>query len=142
MHLFCSFWLIFYPLDPDPGSQNLADPTDPDPKHWQKYTESYYPPPLQIRVGEIHLRFDYSVVSNLIVEIISSCDISSWSALGRYFSTQGRFTWSFSCILVLKLYLQVLFLNLHHSYDKFGYIKNLKRKIMFGWGKTTNLDFK
>ena len=20
--------------DPDPGSQNLADPTDPDPKHW------------------------------------------------------------------------------------------------------------
>ena len=32
---FCSFWLIFYPLDPDPdpGSQNLADPTDPDPKH-------------------------------------------------------------------------------------------------------------
>jgi len=28
--------LIFYPLDQDldPGSQNLADPTDPDPKHW------------------------------------------------------------------------------------------------------------
>ena len=22
--------------DPDPGSQNLADPTDPDPKHWIK----------------------------------------------------------------------------------------------------------
>ena len=22
--------------DPDPGSQNLADPTDPDPKHWDK----------------------------------------------------------------------------------------------------------
>ena len=21
-------------VDPDPGSQNLADPTDPDPKHW------------------------------------------------------------------------------------------------------------
>ena len=21
--------------DPDPGSQNLADPTDPDPKHWR-----------------------------------------------------------------------------------------------------------
>ena len=20
--------------DPDPGNQNLADPTDPDPKHW------------------------------------------------------------------------------------------------------------
>ena len=20
--------------DPNPGSQNLADPTDPDPKHW------------------------------------------------------------------------------------------------------------
>ena len=32
---FGSFWLIFYPLDPDPdpGSQNLADPTDPDPKY-------------------------------------------------------------------------------------------------------------
>ena len=31
----CSFWLILCPLDPDPdpGSQNLADPTDPDPKH-------------------------------------------------------------------------------------------------------------
>ena len=22
--------------DPDPGSQNSADPTDPDPKHWLK----------------------------------------------------------------------------------------------------------
>ena len=22
--------------DPDPGSQNLADPTDSDPKHWLK----------------------------------------------------------------------------------------------------------
>ena len=22
--------------DPDPGSQNLADPTDPDPKHWNR----------------------------------------------------------------------------------------------------------
>jgi len=21
--------------DPDPGSQNLADPKDPDPKHWE-----------------------------------------------------------------------------------------------------------
>ena len=32
---FCSFWMIFYPLDPDqdPGSQNLANPTDPDLKH-------------------------------------------------------------------------------------------------------------
>ena len=38
---FFSFWLIFCPLDPhifadpdpDPGSQNLSDPTDPDPKH-------------------------------------------------------------------------------------------------------------
>ena len=25
---------IFADPDPDPGSQNLADPTDPDPKHW------------------------------------------------------------------------------------------------------------
>jgi len=24
---------IFAGLDPDPGKQNLADPTDPDPKH-------------------------------------------------------------------------------------------------------------
>ena len=29
---FCSFWLIYCYLDPDPGSQNLADPTDPDPE--------------------------------------------------------------------------------------------------------------
>ena len=39
---FFFFWLIFYPVDPhifadpDPGSQNSADPTDPDPKHWLK----------------------------------------------------------------------------------------------------------
>ena len=26
--------MIFCPLDPDPGSQNLPDPTDTDPKHW------------------------------------------------------------------------------------------------------------
>ena len=41
---FCSFWLIFFSSDPhifadpdsDTESQNLADPTDPDPdpKHW------------------------------------------------------------------------------------------------------------
>ena len=44
---FCSFWLIFYPLDPDPhifadpdpGSQNLADKTDPDPKHCLFYRD-------------------------------------------------------------------------------------------------------
>jgi len=33
-------------LDPDPGSQNLADadPTDPDPKHWkyQRFATSGY----------------------------------------------------------------------------------------------------
>ena len=28
---------IFADPDPDPGSQNLADPTDPDPKHWIKH---------------------------------------------------------------------------------------------------------
>ena len=30
---------IFGNQDPDPGSQNLADPTDPDPdpKHWLNY---------------------------------------------------------------------------------------------------------
>ena len=26
-----SIWLIFYSLDPDPRSQNVADPRDPDP---------------------------------------------------------------------------------------------------------------
>ena len=26
--------------DPDPGSQNLADPTDPNPKHWILELES------------------------------------------------------------------------------------------------------
>ena len=32
---------IFADPDPDPGSQNLADPTDPDPdpKHWFLRTE-------------------------------------------------------------------------------------------------------
>ena len=43
----CSFWLIFYPLDPDPhiladpdpGSQNLADP---DPKHCSNYDDLTY----------------------------------------------------------------------------------------------------
>ena len=34
MNIFlCSFWLLFYLLDPDPGSQSLADPMDPDSKH-------------------------------------------------------------------------------------------------------------
>jgi len=33
-NIFFSFCLIFCPLDSDPGSQNLADPTNPDPKHW------------------------------------------------------------------------------------------------------------
>jgi hypothetical protein len=27
--------------DPDPGSQNLADPTDPDPKHCEKHKKWY-----------------------------------------------------------------------------------------------------
>ena len=34
--------------DPDPGSQNLADPTDPDPKHWKQakyiYNGAVYKP--------------------------------------------------------------------------------------------------
>ena len=36
--LFCRFSSIFSPLDPDldSGSQNLADLTDPDPKHCVK----------------------------------------------------------------------------------------------------------
>ena len=32
---------IFADPDPDPGSQNLADPTDPDPKHWKKIFFSF-----------------------------------------------------------------------------------------------------
>ena len=37
--IFYSFWVIFCPLDPDPdpGSQNIADPTNPD--------SNYIPPP-------------------------------------------------------------------------------------------------
>ena len=37
---FCSLLLIFLSVDPnilidtDPGSPNVVDPTDPDPKHW------------------------------------------------------------------------------------------------------------
>ena len=32
--IFCPLDLhIFADTDPDPGSQNFADPTDPDPKH-------------------------------------------------------------------------------------------------------------
>ena len=31
---------IFADPGPDPGSQNLADPTDPDPKHWFRVTLS------------------------------------------------------------------------------------------------------
>ena len=33
--------LIFADPDPDPGSQNLADPTDPDPKHCLKWNLDY-----------------------------------------------------------------------------------------------------
>ena len=32
--------------DPDPGSQNLADPTDPDPKHWSINERTPKRPPL------------------------------------------------------------------------------------------------
>jgi len=42
---FCTFWLLFCPLDPgphifadpDPVSQNLAYPTDRNPKHCNKH---------------------------------------------------------------------------------------------------------
>ena len=30
---------IFADLDLDPGCQNLADPTDPDPKHWKNMSK-------------------------------------------------------------------------------------------------------
>ena len=34
---------ILADADPDPGSQNLADPTDPDPKHCPQHpTPSHY----------------------------------------------------------------------------------------------------
>ena len=35
---------IFADPDPDPdlGSQNLADPTDPDPKHWIKLIQTFF----------------------------------------------------------------------------------------------------
>ena len=29
----------FFPLDPDPWIQNVADPTDPDPKHFRRYKQ-------------------------------------------------------------------------------------------------------
>jgi len=31
--IFLQFLVKIFPLDPNPGRQNLADPTDPDPKH-------------------------------------------------------------------------------------------------------------
>ena len=37
--LIFKFFVIFFShifVDLDPGSQNLEDPTDPDPKHWFK----------------------------------------------------------------------------------------------------------
>ena len=42
MFFFCSYRLIFCPLDPDPGSQNLADSTDPDPKHLLKEEDALF----------------------------------------------------------------------------------------------------
>ena len=30
-------WIRIF-ADPDPGSQNLADPMDPNPKHWLKFS--------------------------------------------------------------------------------------------------------
>ena len=34
------FLVDILPLDPDPGSQNVADPTDPKPKHWFKINKN------------------------------------------------------------------------------------------------------
>ena len=40
------FWLVFCPLDPHityyPGRQNVADPTDPDPKQLKCLTYLHY----------------------------------------------------------------------------------------------------
>ena len=90
MFFFCIFWLIFYPLDPDPGSQNLADPTDP--KHCFKdfFKSLKYLPPdylgmdeevggeaevdvaevevgLMIEVGEGDSRTDEEVVAEEVI---------------------------------------------------------------------------
>ena len=32
--VFSSVFGWYFALHPDPGRQNVADPTDPDPKHW------------------------------------------------------------------------------------------------------------
>ena len=32
-NFFLQFLVKIFPLDPDPGRQNLGDPKDPDPKH-------------------------------------------------------------------------------------------------------------
>ena len=43
---FSMFWFVFCPLDPHilyyPGRQNVADPTDPDPKQWKCLTYLHY----------------------------------------------------------------------------------------------------
>ena len=72
---FCSFWLIFTLgsgsldphifADPDSGSQNLADPTNPDPYHWILYTI-------------IVLNFTYGYVHD-----VSSLYIYLWKLLFR-----------------------------------------------------------
>ena len=36
---FLQFLIDFFPLDPDPWIQNVADPTDPDPKHFRRYKQ-------------------------------------------------------------------------------------------------------
>ena len=35
--------LIRFSVSPDPGCQNVADPMDPDPKHWHRPDDSDFP---------------------------------------------------------------------------------------------------
>ena len=45
-------------LDPDPESQNLADPTDPDPKHWKLLLKMFLP----LQHGKFTARWHVSLI--------------------------------------------------------------------------------
>ena len=44
--------------DPDPGSQNLADPTDPDPKHWYIFSPHVF---FILTVSFLHFSFSLDI---------------------------------------------------------------------------------
>ena len=60
---FCSFWLTFYPLDPDLESQNLADPTDPDPDPKHCFQSS--PLLCDIQISPLIFLFSYFLLAYL-----------------------------------------------------------------------------